>query len=526
MKTITSKASSRPLGVAKALVGGAIDEGFVYSKSVILTGDSVVLGTANGRWCFLDSLQLLLRVVGHLTIIVPAELETLDAEVRQYCSDAWCRGSIQIIRPETPIALGFADAILSVGSEVAAELPWTTINSNGWVARVSSGPTALPADTGQANPIAALMAVSLGVTEVFKRLFGVPADRAPLLDLVEFSLFEMSSEPSSLGPPLPEDIDLPDTLLVGGGAIGNGLALLLSQLPLRGRMHIVDKEDYAEENLGTCVLVALTGWLGEPKAEKLAAWLRRHSRMEVTGEKALVADARSGSTVRSLSVDLVIDGLDNVGARHEAQSLWPSVIVDGGISEVGASVVQSRLDRPDLACLACSYDQPRDSLLNRQRRLSGLSHESLADQNRTLTEQDVAQADPTKREWLRKLLAQKRTVCSIFSEAGLAELGVDAEEGFRPSAPFVATASASMVIAEVVKALVFPEAEFAQWSAMGSLFLGPASTAKIHRRPLPTCHCVVHRAVIEALRRKRRSSCARHSSQAVVEGSGLAPLSL
>lgn len=235
MNAITSKASSRPLGVAQALVGRAIDEGYVYSKSVVLTGDRTVLGTPNGRWCFVDSLRLLLRVVGNLTIMLPTGSEKLESEVRQYCEDAWCRGTIQIVRSGTPMALGFADAILSVGSDVATDLPWTTINSNGWVARVSSGPTPLPSNTDQANPIAALMAASLGVTEIFKRLFDVPADRASLLDRVELSLFEMSCEPTSLGPLLPEEIELPDALLVGGGAIGNGVALLMSQLPMRGR---------------------------------------------------------------------------------------------------------------------------------------------------------------------------------------------------------------------------------------------------------------------------------------------------
>lgn len=509
MKTITTKASSRPVGVAKMLVGGEIDEDFCYSKVVVLTGDAATLGTENGRWCFLDSLRLLHRVVGNLKIVVPAGLEKFEAEVKRYCGDAWCRGTIDVVQSPTPMDLGFADAILNVGNQIRTGLPWTTINSNGWVARVSSGPTELPVDTDQANPIAALMAASIGVAEVFKRVFEVAADRAPPLDRVEFSLFEMTSEPTSLGPPLPAEITLPDTVLMGGGAIGNGIVLLGSQLPLRGRLHIVDKQDFAEENLGTCVLTELTGWLTEPKAEKLAAWLRSRSRLEVTGEKALVADALSGHTVRSLLLDLVINGLDNVEARHEAQAVWPSVIVDGGISEVGASAVQNRLDHSDLACLICSYDLPNANLLDRQRRISGLSDGSLADQNRKLTDEDLATADPAKRGWLRKLVAQQRTVCSIFSEDGLADLGIGAGEAFRPSAPFVATAAAAMVMAEVTKALVFPEAKFAQWSAMGSVFLGPTSLATVHRGPSPTCHCIVHTRVIESLRCKRRTQSSR-----------------
>ena len=42
--------------------------------------------------------------------------------------------------------VGSFDAILSVGTAVNPSLPWTTINSNGWLARVSSGTRDLPAD--------------------------------------------------------------------------------------------------------------------------------------------------------------------------------------------------------------------------------------------------------------------------------------------------------------------------------------------------------------------------------------------
>jgi hypothetical protein len=51
-----------------------------------------------------------------------------------------------------------------------------------------------------------------------------------------------------------------------------------------------------------------------------------------------------------------------------------------------------------------------------------------------------------------------KTICSIINEARLASLGVMVEEGFRPSVPFVATASAEsnhQLIGEMVELAKF-----------------------------------------------------------------------
>ena len=506
MNLSIDKATSRLLGVARKLVKRAIDETAVYSKLVVLTGEQEALLTANGRWCFLDALALLSRVVGTLTVVLPGDTGQLDAEVEVFCARAWSRGSLRLVRKSSPDLLESADAILSVGTQAKPSLPWTVISSNGWVARVSSGTSFLPDDLGQPNPLGALMAASLGVTEVFKRVFDVPQDIAPLLEKTEFSLFDHTATPTWFGPPLPSEIAIPDTLLVGAGAIGNGIALLFSQLPLRGRVHIVDKQDYADENLGTCILLELEGWLGHPKATRLATWLHENSNLNVTGEKALIESAKSGPVVSGLAIDLVLNGLDDVDARRDAQSLWPAVIIDGAINEIGAAVVQHRLDQKQLACLKCWFEIQKVDERPLQSRLTGLNISSLTDTGRLLTENDIAQAAEDKRDSLRERKLDGKTLCSIISEAFLAaKLGVDVQEGFKPSAPFVATAAAAMVLAEAVKALVFPETPVVSMFQIASLFLGPEKSAiKLHRLPSASCQCMVHRKTIDQLRARRK----------------------
>jgi hypothetical protein len=491
-------ASSRPLGVAQSLVGRALDAQTIFSRPVILTGDQATLTTKNGRWCLLDCLQLLPRVVGPLTVVLPTGIGDLELEVRAIAARVWTRGSVTVLTAGAPIDMRHAVAVLNIGHRVRVDFPWTAINSDGWLARCSSSETPLPASCSQANPIAALMAASLGVTEVFKRAYGVPPDVAPPCEFVEFSLFELSTSPTGLGPELPEIADLPDTVLIGCGAIGNGLVLLLSQLSLRGRLHIIDKQAFGDENLGTCCLLDDLAWMLQPKAVQLAAWLNQRSGLTVTGEQALVEDARAGTFVKGLTVDVVLNGLDDVQARHDAQMMWPALMVDGGINAVGAAVVTHRLDRPQGACLRCTFQLPIVNERAAQTKATGLSLESLrGDHGRLLSPADVDAADESHRPWLQEQLQQGKTICSTIAEGqARSALGVTLTTGFKPSVPFVATASAALVVAQALRSLLYPQERYVQLFQMASLFLGPHASAGALTPADARCECTTQRSLI------------------------------
>ncbi len=498
-------ASSRPLGVAEKVGGVGLDEATVFARAVILTGDHATLVTQNGQWCLLDSLRLLSRIVGPLTVVLPAGLGGFEDVVRRLATRVWTKASVLVVHEGAPVAWRSATAILNIGTRVDARMPWTSINSNGWVARVSSGSIPLAMNCEQSNPVAALMAASLGVTEVFKRVYGIPQETAPLLEATQFSLFELNTSPTSLGPLLPSSLALPDTVLIGGGAIGNGIVLLLSQLSLRGRLHIIDKQTFQGENLGTCTLLDDVRWIGSSKAERLADWLTQPDGLQCTGEKAFVDDARSGGFASSMTVELVLNGLDDIGARHDAQRLWPAVLIDGGINAVGAAVTTHRLDHPRGACMICSFRAPKIDDRKLQSRTTGLSIASLGtDHSRQLTEEDILQADDSHRDWLREQKAEGKTICATITAAQSRTLGLATQEGFSPSVPFVATASAALVIAQALKALFFPGSEFAQRFQMESLFLGPEASVGVLTLADLTCECVVHRRLIEKVVADRR----------------------
>ena len=149
-------ASSRPLGVAEKVGGVRLDEATIFARAVILTGEHATLVTQNGQWCLLDSLRLLSRIVGPLTVVLPAGLGGFEDEVRRLATCVWTKASVLVVHEGAPVAWMSATAILNIGTRVDARMPWTSINSNGWVARVSSGSVPLAMGCEQSNPVAAL----------------------------------------------------------------------------------------------------------------------------------------------------------------------------------------------------------------------------------------------------------------------------------------------------------------------------------------------------------------------------------
>jgi molybdopterin/thiamine biosynthesis adenylyltransferase len=501
------QAASRPLAVANELTGGIVDADSVFSKTVVLTGDANALRNENGRWCLLDALRLLSRVAGYVLVVLPDGCDTSAAEVLELAPTLWSRHEIVVQRGLISPAIANADAVLFVGNEVRPGAKWTAIRAQGWTAHCSSQGD-LDGDNNQANPIASMMAASLGVTEIFKHLYNVPASAAPPLDRGHVNLFDFRAGPeSSIGPELPRNLPLPDTALIGGGAIGNAIALLLSQLPVLGRMHIVDKQVFGDENLGTCVLLDHTAWLGQPKAECLANWLNRHSSLEVTGKQEFIAEAIAAGPLRERPIELVLNGLDDIAARHDAQRIWATTTIDGALNSVGAAVVTHRVDHPESACLRCAFRLPAENVLESQVRLTGLALDALAgDQGRLLSDEDITAAEPTRQAWLREQRKAGRTLCSVIAVAQAEKaLGIHLEDGFRPSVPFVASAAAALVIAQMVKVLVCPDAEQVHTFQLGNLFLGPEARAAARRRADPACECVRHRRRILALQDRRRS---------------------
>ena len=499
-------AISRPMGVAHELGAEELDATSVFSKTVVLTGERDVLARPNGRWCFINCLRLLSRVVGNLQVVIPDNVPELKADLDALLPTIWTQGKVQQLSTDL-CGWGSAAAVLNVGTQVRSDLRWTSILANGWIARCTSGSTSLPSGCEQDNPLSCMFAASLGVTEIFKRVYGVPNENAPPMEDAAFSLFELSSNFSGLGPQLPPSIGIPRTLVLGAGAIGNGIVLLSSQLPLTGKMLVMDKQNFGDENYGTCVLLDSVAWLGQPKAVQLGSWLKERSGLNVSGFKSTIEDALGNNSLDFKDIDLVINGLDDIDARKAVQMLWPNLMVDGAINSAGAAVITHSMRHREFACLRCAFDSPKTDHITVQSETTGLAQASLrGDQNRQISDADIAAALEAARPWLREQQRLGRTICSTMQAAQAEGLGLKLADGFMPSVPFVATASAALVMAQVVRNTLWPNEKFVHTFQLASLFVGLQTQVRVKRPASLECECTRHGRVIDRLLLARQSA--------------------
>lgn len=465
-------------------------------KTVLLTGEATTLVTANGVEIACAALRLLVRTCRNVSIAVPVECEALRSMLEKL-ADEIAISPVTFLHGE--VSLKNFDAILSIGTEARSGLPWTVINSNGWRARVSSGMRHLAGDCSQENSIGALGAACLGMAEVFKRLIVLRENKGELLDGVSFSFWSYSIDGEDPGPVLPAELAL-NLLLVGGGAIGNGIAYLLQRLPVTGCVTVVDNQTYGKENWGTCICLPAKEF-EVSKAEYIAGQLR--AKVAATPKEMDVAHfARElGKTLPYPSI--AVNGLDNIDARHEVQRLWPDIIIDGAIGSDLSCQVSCHPWTEDTACLLCVFRRPTTRAKVLASRATGLDERFVDDNEAVITQQHVDAAPEEKKTWLAARIGQK--VCSVVSEAMAQMLSADPQKRvFAPSVPFVACFSACMVVTELVRYLskgrTYPKPRYQL-----NLLWGPQRGTDYPESRRPDCFCVERRQAIDTVKKHRLS---------------------
>jgi len=486
---------SRPNATAARLGDLAPDRHIFINKKILLTGETVILMTANGRVCLISSFLLLHRISKGVEVYLPADV---PADLRRECEqlvNKFSRNSSITLLAKQPVYASY-DAVLSVGSSASASPNWTVINSNGWLVRISSGSANISADTDQYNPIAALAAACLGVTEVFKRLIGLKESRGELLGSLTFSLYSYKVGDFDPGPPLPPIIEA-DLLLTGVGAIGNGIIYLLSHLPLTGSVRVVDYQKYGPENIGTCLLIS-EAELEEDKALFAEAYLG--SRLaKGYAEDIQIFSKRLGTEIPYPKI--VLNGLDDIDARHIVQDLWPDMIIDGAIGDFAAQV-SCHPWYQNTACLKCLFQKPAGEASEIiGGRATGLHPERIRNENDVVNDQDVLNAPEAMKSWLQERKGQK--ICSIVQEGIIRQLSNGASrKDFEPSVPFVACLSASMVVAELIKYIHGWDSPV-ECRYQLDVLTGPERGDFFPQDRRKDCVCVTRRRNIEIVRKGR-----------------------
>jgi hypothetical protein len=343
------------------------------------------------------------------------------------------------------------DAVLNVGRKVAGDRPWITVNSAGWVARLAvsnSGADTLFWESQPQNPVGAIAAASLGVGAVFLQIIGQPP-KGP----VEFSLFSHeSATPGTLGtgPQLPSSPLTLRAFLVGCGAVTNGWAYTIKRLPVIGELQAIDNQALRTWNLGTYVAVDRQG-VQEPKVGLIRALLSPQITVTPRAEEWELFKIRLGYGGISCP-DIIVNGLDNVDARHSVQRLWPDTLIDMAAGGLTSQVIVSQRKRGGL-CLLRGLVRPPDEMTWAERlsRKTGLHMERILNEPTTpITQEDIDRSCPEYRAELERV--RGHLICGHVTRQNLEMEGADTD--FAPAVPFVTTWSGVVGAAETLKWLM------------------------------------------------------------------------
>jgi hypothetical protein len=488
---------SRVQATADRLQGQASNTAEFLNVTVGLTGALADLSTPNGRRMMHHGLRLLARTTQHVLVVVPDEAEALRRELEAEAIRIAPPGRLRFT---TAAALAECAVVLAVGPVAGPADVLIGVSTDGWLVRLRGDGAVAPTSLRE-NPATALAAAALGVAEVFKRIVEVKASRGPRIEDLSWSLLTLRTETADPGPDIPPALAL-DALLVGFGAIGNGVVAALEGAQWTGRLQVLDRQGFGPENLGTCLLLGLAD-IGQSKAtigaRRAQAQLPGVHVSAVIGTlENFVGEVDSGTQP---APSIVIGAVDSPEARRKLQTLWPDVLLDGAIGDFMAQVGVHPAERP-VACLQCLYEEPVGEAPEVvAERLTGLARERLAVPEAEITEEDVRKAAEGHHEFLRARVGRK--ICSVVSEATLAQVSTRPGLGFEPSIPFVACLSAALVVTELVRVA-------AGWAALlepryqVDLLVGPSGGLELPIEPDPHCFCQERAPTIAAVRRARR----------------------
>lgn len=363
----------------------------------------------------------------------------------------------------------------------------------GYGAHVATSSGAVIRPGRQANPLGAIFAASLGAAEVFKHTADVMIRRRVKHRHLRWC-------PVSLGPRLDVVPDfhglVTDLTLVGVGAIGTGIVLLLKELGIEGSLVAIDVQKFAKENLGTYSL-------GTDSDAASGIWKvdiakRELPRFNVTPISRPVNEVVAAVDAGQVAwTSIVLTAVDSPEARRESQRLWPDRLIDGQTGDTMLGMCDHRHSADP--CLICLFGVRRDepsgasAVANRL----GLTPEELADAEAILTEDYLVGKSECQVNLLRPHLG--KPICGLAQATGLSNLGTN---DYMPSVPFISLQSACLVVGRLIAAVhgFAPSCNFVQYDGL----IGPQAATTEAMVQRSDCQCQTRASVIDEVRRRRR----------------------
>lgn len=428
-------------------------------------------------------LTTLRRGLGHLVLIpdglAPATVEALEV-------------AVAAIDPDRPLRVGRQSTDekavrLHVGADATGQI--IRIAPEGYGAHIASGNRAVIRPRRAGNSLGAAYTAALGAAEVFKHAASVVSARRVLHRHLRFCPVSLSTDFNTV-PDLGE-VEL-DLTLVGVGAIGTGIVLVLSELPIGGRLLAVDCQHFAPENKGTYSLGGVAEVAAAPWKVDLARRTlpRFDTRIFTDPVEQLPTAIDAGNEPW---YPTVLSALDSPEARRETQRMWPNQLIDAatGDTMLGISDYRHAAD----PCMNCVFPPALDQPSGAERIASklGLPAELLAHGETVLSEEHLTGLALEHRKVLEPHLG--KPVCGLAAAVGLTGHN---DETYMPSVPFVSLQAACLSVGRLIAHSVGmnSSSNFVQYDGL----IGPQRATMERMRIKPGCQCVMRSAVIEQVR--------------------------
>jgi hypothetical protein len=402
--------------------------------------------------------------------------------------------AVTAIDPKRPLRIGRASdptVRLHIGTGLADQA--IRLFPDGHGAHVASRRRAVIRPVAAASAIGSICTAALGAAEAFKYTARVQPQRRVLHRHLRFCPVTLSSDLSRAAAlSLPGELEL---TLVGIGAIGTGVVLILSELWSSGLIVVVDYERFKRENRGTYSMGGEAEAASEPEKVALAqAALTGFDVIPFGHPVQELPGAIDAGTVPATAT--VIAGLDSAEARRATQRLWPERLIDAGTGETMLGLHEHVAGAGP--CMMCFFPQERSgpSGASRVSELTGLPVELLAVGERILTSEHLRGVSPAQQELLREQVG--KPVCGLARAVGLSTLD---SGGFRPSVPFISLQAAALAVGALMAQR--PAGQSAPNLVQYDGLFGPQAATLETRAVTRGCYCQTHAKTIEAVQALR-----------------------
>jgi molybdopterin/thiamine biosynthesis adenylyltransferase len=343
-----------------------------------------------------------------------------------------------------------------------------------------------------------MLAAAFGAGEAFTIAADItvePTTQQPVMSFCPVTL----SDDLTAAPDLPAGTEI-DAALLGLGAVGTAAVVILAGMGIGGSLLVADRQQFAEENVGTYSLGTAADAAAETHKVDLAAdALRPH--FDIYEHRGDIADLPARVDANELPwPHMVLSAVDSIDARHDVQRLWADQHIDVG---TGSTTVGLHHARAQGACLQCFFPIRTDGPTPEQRLADQLGIDARAlGRDEPWTDEEIAALPASADPRLATLIGKPK--CATANLLGITSLpGAD---DYRPSVPFVSQQAACLLVGRLIAELLSPspgqavdappQTNFAQFDTL----VGPTWADLEGRDPSYGCYCQQRRPIIARVR--------------------------